>query len=401
MNKLIVIQHTGEVGGSGIGLLAILNMLKDKFDIVVYCVKEPGGLTELLLKNGYHVKSVSSVPLFGYISGGPCLLSIDFLLPLIRIRKGMNDWAQIFKEEVPDAVIANSMVLSWMSPVIKLNCDAKSICYVREVLPNRWDPRARKMLSNLERFDAVWFISEHDRMYFRLQHPATCVIRDSLTGEAPDLKESEYEPIDGNVFRVLYVGGLSAIKGIMTVMRSIKYLDPQITVDIAGNLSLYVLNNSRDASLLRTIKKCLFTLKSLPRNIIYRRLKSVQSMHPERINLIGHQDNLEDMYKSCNVLIFPSKKPHQSRPAFEAGFYKKPVIISDFRHTRENVIDGYNGLTVKPNNPKALANAINRLANDRDLCKRLGHNNQIESMKKNTLEAVSDNIDEFWEKFTL
>lgn len=397
----MVIQHIGEVGGSGIGLLAILNMLKDKFDIVVYCVKEPDGLTKLLIKNGYTVKTVPSIPLFGYLSGGPGLFNIDFLLPFFRIKKGMKEWARLFREEAPDVVLANSMVLSWMIPVIKQNCDAKAICYVREVLPNRWDPRARKILGNLELFDAVWFISEHERKYFLLQHPSTCVIRDSLTGKAPDLKESEDKIIDDNVFRVLYVGGLSALKGINTVMRSIKYLDPQIIIDIAGNLSQYRFDNNKDASFFKIIKNYIFTIKSVPRNIMYKQLRTVHRMYPERMNLIGHRNSLEDLYKNCHVLIFPSMKPHQSRPAFEAGFYKKPVIISDFKQTRENVVDGYNGLTVKPNDPKALAYAINRLAYDRDLCKRMGHNNRIESIKKNTFEAVEIEMDGFWREFSL
>lgn len=401
MKKLIVIQHIGEVGGSGIGLLAILNMLKDKFDIVVYCVKEPDGLTKLLIENGYAVKTVPSIPLFGYLSGGPVLFSIDFLLPFFRIKKGMKEWSRIFREEAPNVVFANSMVLSWMIPVIKQNCNAKALCYVREVLPNRWDPRARKILGNLEIFDAVWFISEHERKHFRLQHPVTYIIRDSLTGKAPELIESEHDPFDGKVFHVLYVGGLSALKGIKTVMRSIKYLDHHITIDIAGNLSQYRFDNKKDASFLKIVKNYIFTIKSVPRNIIYKQLRTIHRMYPERINLIGHLNNLEDMYKNCHVLIFPSKKPHQARPAFEAGFFNKPVIISDFKQTRENVIDGYNGLTVKPNDPKALADAINRLAKDRDYCIQLGHNNRLESMKKNTFEVVSTEMDGFWREFTL
>ena len=397
----MVIQHIGEVGGAGIGLLAILNMLKYKFEIVVYCVKEPNGLTTLLLENSYSVKTVPSIPLFGYLSGGPGLFSIDFLLPFFRIKKGMKEWARIFREEAPDVVLTNSMVLSWMIPVIKLNCNAKAICYVREVLPNRWDPRARKILGNLELFDAVWFISEHEMKYFRLQQPVTCVIRDSLTGKAPDLIESEREPFDGKVFRVLYVGGLSALKGIKTVMRSIKYLDHHITIDIAGNLSQYRFDNNKDASLLNIIKNYIFAIKSVSRSIMYKQLRTVHRMYPERINLIGHLNNLEEMYKNCHVLIFPSKRPHQARPAFEAGFYNKPVIISDFKQTHENVIDGYNGLTVKPNDPKALADAINRLAKDRDYCIQLGHNNRLESMKKNTFEVVSTEMNVFWRGFTL
>lgn len=401
MRKLIVIQHIGEVGGSGIGLLAILNMLKDKFDIVVYCVKEPDGLTKLLLENGYTVKTVPSIPLFGYLSGGPGLFSIDFLLPFFRIKKGMKEWARIFREEAPDVALLNSMVLSWMMPVIKHSCNAKAICYVREVLPNRWDPRACKVLSNLEKFDAVWFISEHERQYFHLKQPITYVIRDSLTGEAPSQQISDQGLTDNDEFHALYVGGLSTLKGIITLMHSIKYLNPQIKVDIAGNISQFIIPKKNKTSLFGVLKNFIFVLRSIPRKSVQKKLRKIHSMYPDRINMIGHQDNLEELYVNCNVLIFPSKKPHQSRPAFEAGFYEKPVIISDFKQTSENVLDGYNGLTVKPNDPKALANAINRLAKDRDLCKRMGHNNRIESIKKNTFEAVEIEMDGFWREFTL
>ena len=109
------------------------------------------------------------------------------------------------------------------------------------------------------------------------------------------------------------------------------------------------------------------------------------------IRFVGVQTDISLVYSASDVLVFPMKKPHQSRPAFEIGIQYKPVIISDFQNIREFIKDGDNGLVFEPNNPKELAKAIINLKSNSYLREQMGKSNFAYSMKFHTEEhAISE-----------
>ena len=400
MKKLMVVQYDGKMNGSGIGLLAIMRMMKERFDIVVYCNDTPNHLIKHYDEEGYCVKPVRYIAGFMYLNGGPPLFSVGFLAPLIKMKDAVHEWETIIRHEKPDIVLVNSMVLSWMWKPIKA-CSAIAICHVREVMPNRRSIRGRYMLQNLEHFDAVWYISEHEKNYFSLRYPSTDIMRDCLTEPLRGETKIDIENLTNDRLNVLYVGGTSRLKGLDTLLRSMHYLEKRIAITIAG----YICEDSKttwkihDRSHL--LKNVLGVISSYNRHKMHNMLQDTIRDYGERITLIGHQKDLSLLYKECDALVFPSKAAHQSRPAFEAGFFGKPVVISDFIQTAESVRHGYNGLTFTPNNPKALAEALNNLMNDCALRKRLGENNYRNSNEKHTYEAVKKHLDDFWLKFEI
>ena len=68
-------------------------------------------------------------------------------------------------------------------------------------------------------------------------------------------------------------------------------------------------------------------------------------------------------YKEANIIVFPSTKPHQARPIYEAGISNKPIIISDFNETKEFAINEYNVFTFKNGNNKSLLQTIEKVLN--------------------------------------
>jgi glycosyltransferase involved in cell wall biosynthesis len=56
----------------------------------------------------------------------------------------------------------------------------------------------------------------------------------------------------------------------------------------------------------------------------------------------------------------------------EAGAYCKPAVGCSVGGALDSVVDGETGLLVEPDEPLALANAMTRLLEDRDLAARLG-----------------------------
>lgn len=397
LKKLMAIQHCGEVGGSGIGLLSVLDMLKDQFEIIVYCLEQPKDLIEYYHDHGYKVIPVTWIPSFPYHSGGPRITETNFIMRCSEIGKEKHLWTKLIREESPDFVLVNSMILAWMWDPIRA-AGARSICHVREVLPGKHNPLGKYLLRDLEHFDAVWFISEHEKTFFDLHNPKTALIRDCDIGSGSERVESAMNCNDDR-FRVLYVGGMSQLKGIDVLVSAVPLTEDRVVIEFAGYMPEYRLIEKTKFDKFSFLKNLIQWPMKLKRVRVWKTYRCMLEKHKDKVIVLGHRNNISEFYSNCDVLVFPSRFPHQSRPAFEAGFYGKPVIISDFEQTRENVRDGYNGLTFRPNNPKSLAEAINRLCEDRSLCRRLGENNWINSKEKHTYIAVQTEMIKFWWEF--
>lgn len=89
---------------------------------------------------------------------------------------------------------------------------------------------------------------------------------------------------------------------------------------------------------------------------------------------LGWQNDPEVLYALADVVVFPSYREGFGNVTLEGGAMKLPVIASDIFGPREVITDGENGLLVPPQDHVALCSAMVRLAEDRDLRKRLGAN---------------------------
>ena len=94
-----------------------------------------------------------------------------------------------------------------------------------------------------------------------------------------------------------------------------------------------------------------------------------------RIHILGKQLNMSACYAACDVVLFPMREPHQARPVFEAGYFSKTVIITDFDCIHGDVQEGGNGYFVPTEDVQAIAEKIKRLYADSDLTMRMGRMN--------------------------
>lgn len=97
----------------------------------------------------------------------------------------------------------------------------------------------------------------------------------------------------------------------------------------------------------------------------------------EKVHFLGFlpDEELRQAYADCDIFVLPSVAPSEAFGIvqLEAMVYGKPVINTALPSGVPYVsLDGKTGLTVKPKSPKALAEAINRLAGDRELREKLG-----------------------------
>ena len=98
---------------------------------------------------------------------------------------------------------------------------------------------------------------------------------------------------------------------------------------------------------------------------------------PDRdINFLGTvpYDELFALLRGYDAVIVPTVSDEQPRIVYDAFSQAVPVIASDTDGLRDCVDDGDNGMLVPANDPLALAQAIERAADDRALLEKLGMN---------------------------
>ena len=87
----------------------------------------------------------------------------------------------------------------------------------------------------------------------------------------------------------------------------------------------------------------------------------------DRVRFLGLRRDRPTLYAAMDVFVLPSRWEGLSLALVEAMGAGRAVVATDVGGNPEVVRDGQNGLLVPPNDVGALADAIGRLARDRDL----------------------------------
>jgi glycosyltransferase involved in cell wall biosynthesis len=85
----------------------------------------------------------------------------------------------------------------------------------------------------------------------------------------------------------------------------------------------------------------------------------------ERIRFVGFRRDLQDIFQAMDMLILPSHSEGLPNVVLEAFSFGKAVVTTSVGGVPELVEDGRNGILVPPGNPKSLAEAIIRCAENR------------------------------------
>jgi rhamnosyl/mannosyltransferase len=146
---------------------------------------------------------------------------------------------------------------------------------------------------------------------------------------------------------VLFVGRLVYYKGTEYLIRAMQHADATLTIIGDGPMRGRLESLSRELGLQR------------------------------KISFLGHvpAETLHEYYRACRCLVLPSVEPTEAfgLVQLEAMAYGKPVVNTCLPTGVPFVsVHGETGFTVPPRDPGALAEAINRLCADEDLCVRLG-----------------------------
>ncbi len=86
----------------------------------------------------------------------------------------------------------------------------------------------------------------------------------------------------------------------------------------------------------------------------------------------GERSDVANIWANCHIAVLPSYREGLPKSLLEAAACGRPLVATDVSGCREVVRDGTTGLLVPPRDARALADALERLARDRDLRRRMG-----------------------------
>ncbi|MBI1194466.1 MAG: glycosyltransferase [Gammaproteobacteria bacterium] len=103
----------------------------------------------------------------------------------------------------------------------------------------------------------------------------------------------------------------------------------------------------------------------------------------------GYQTSMPDIYRQADIVCLPSYREGLPTVLLEAAASGRPLITTDVPGCREVVENGRNGLLIPARNPAALAEAVEKLAVDRDYAARLGQAGLAEARESFSRDAVN------------
>jgi glycosyltransferase involved in cell wall biosynthesis len=171
-----------------------------------------------------------------------------------------------------------------------------------------------------------------------------------IAGSGVDVDALIPLPEPAGPFTVGYVGRLLDDKGVRTLVRAHELLAQR---GIAINT---LLAGEPDPS----------NPASIPDHVLanWRRLPNVQ--------LLGHVRDIRSVWTQAHVAVLPSRREGLPKSLLEAAACGRPLIATDVPGCREIARNGVNALLVPWDNPEAIAEAIERLMNNRDLRAQFG-----------------------------
>lgn len=388
--KILVVQHTDIIGGSLNGAIELVRCLiklkeNDKIDFYVQSTKD--NREEIYRNTGIKVlENNLRVQTFDYFNGGNGLARI--LLKYCLSFKYIKEWESFLNREKYDLVILNTSVLWPICDVVNKS-GAKCICYVRETVKGNVNSFINKRIrSKLSKCTGLFFLTEFDRINWNVPLASG---NQFVLPECVNIPNTVYSKkneraklsLNNNIFYVLFMGGMQKIKGAETIIRAMKIIKDK---GYEKKICLLLLGESGTETVSLTYK-----IKYFNKVRYQKKLNDFIKKHAldNMIIRCGYQNNIYDWLSAADIVVFPANSVHQARPIYEAGVVERSIILPDYSNFRENLIDGYNGITFEKGNADSLSDKIIEVYNNKTFLDEMGKHNYQMTKSSHSREKVS------------
>ena len=115
------------------------------------------------------------------------------------------------------------------------------------------------------------------------------------------------------------------------------------------------------------------------------------------------RSDIPQLLKIIDLFTLPSWREGMPRTIIEAMMMGLPVVATDIRGSREEVVHGETGLLVPVRSPEDLADAIELIYKDREKAKKMGISGRKKALKqfneKRIIEKQLKIIDNFFNSY--
>lgn len=345
-----------DIGGVESVVKQYAESIDERFNVTVLCVKKDFSTkTSLETINGVNVIRCAS---FGTFFSMP--VSLVFILRFLRCYKQFD--ILHFHEPFPLASLLsliigkkNKIIITWHSDIIKQKLLKKSV----EVFQRKLCRKANVVTTtspNMLEFSDILREFRNKVSILPLSIPTKRSISKS----------------DNNY--ILYLGRLSYYKGIDVLLKAYEIADT--------NMELRIVGGGDKEIAARVSEQCKITKK----NIVF-------------VNSFVTEEEKNQLFKNCSFFVLPSIAASEAFAIIqlEAMIYGKAVINTNLPTGVPYVsVHNSTGLTVTPNDHMALANAIDQLALDTNLRKKLGEKGHERVVSKFSDHVIIRKLEELY-----
>ncbi len=276
---------------------------------------------------------------------------LDSINPLNWIKVGKK-----IKAENPSYLIINywlpffAPAFGVISSIAKKNGNTKVVAICHNVLPHEKRP-GDKVLTKYFFKHVDYFVTMSDAVQRDLLEIKPSAVNKLLFhpvysnfGE-PVSKEKALKRLNLEEKKtLLFFGFIRAYKGLDVLLKAVSLLKDKMDFKLIVAGEFY----ANKQEYLKIIKE--------------QELENYIDLHSDFIS----SSDVKYYFSAADVVVLPYKSATQSGIVQVANNFYKPVIATNVGGLGEIIKDGYNGYIVEPDNPEALAKAIERFFNEAD-----------------------------------
>jgi glycosyltransferase involved in cell wall biosynthesis len=171
---------------------------------------------------------------------------------------------------------------------------------------------------------------------------------------------------------VIYLGGLNPTKGILELLLGAEFfLNKGVSIIIAGRMER---NISRLKIVLINLLEYFHIIEAYS-TAVKKQIRKLRDQFSENsVIIVGIRNDIPNLLAASDILVFPAAVPHFARPVIEAAAMGKVSVASDLGGLSELIDHEHTGLLVRNGDPKLFGEAVRRLLENPEECKRMGEN---------------------------
>lgn len=358
LRRILVAHPSAHLYGSDrVMLETVQGLIEDGWQVLV-ALPGPGPLVAEVLDRGARVVSCSSPVL-----RKSALRPRGFVQLLAATVRGVVSGTRLLRRARPDVVYVSTLTVPLWIVLARLN-GRRALCHVHEAEGSASLPMRRLLALPLFAADTIIANSEFSKRVlgsaFNSLGARTTVIYNGVPG--PPSTSSARDQIDGSV-RLLYVGRVSERKGVDVAISAVAELEHRgipAELDVVG--AIYPGYEWYERQLVAQVDRLGLT---------------------KQVRLCGFETPVWPRLAAADIVLVPSRLDEPfGNTAVEAILAERPLISSDSSGLREAAAGFAAVIQVQPDNPAAIADAVQAmLARWADYC-RLASADSLEAARR-------------------